>query len=534
MPGKNILIRTTFISFLILLVSLLVSPAQAKSILWGNLEPGPYGVGFKTIEKYDYSRTLRAGADYLGTPISGENARPILIGLWYPAVWPDDALELVYGEYVFPFPHDSTFYNFLAQLQQGEFGVLNYLAGGIAGADREALNIDMAAGRDIPHAEGRFPLLIYFPHARSGYYDNLIMCEYLASHGFVVVSTPSLAQALGNLPPDDAYLETQVQDKAFAMANIRDLDFVDMNKLAVFGAGLGASEAILLRMRNYDIKAVACLGGTRTPLDYAEMARRNHFFNLQRMNVPLLYVHHGEGIPADLSLIDSCIYAERYVAALSDTAHTSFSIYDAMVEIMQDTLGILTNISRPNYETGCRYLHEFFKACLNEDSSAMAFMTGASPNNDIDPGFASVQIMQAQDQPPTPDQFIAVIRNHGAQTAEEIYREFNNKQPGSIVLQEAVINILGYQALQTGNAQDAVILFRLNTEVYPNSSNVWDSYADGLAALGENDKVIECYKRVLEVLPTDTVTNAQLKETLRINAEQGLERLQNPQNENNQ
>ena len=88
------------------------------------------------------------------------------------------------------------------------------------------------------------------------------------------------------------------------------------------------------------------------------------------------------------------------------------------------------------------------------------------------------------------------------------------------------MNLIGYQLLQQGQAENAIVMFRINTETYPTSLNVWDSYSDGLQAVGEIEKAIDCYKKVLELLPNDTQTNAQLKETLRLNAEQGLERLQ--------
>ena len=54
------------------------SSALAGSFpLWGGLEPGRYGVGFRSLATYDYSRAWN---------FEGKNvARPIRIFLWYPA-----------------------------------------------------------------------------------------------------------------------------------------------------------------------------------------------------------------------------------------------------------------------------------------------------------------------------------------------------------------------------------------------------------------------------------------------------------------
>ena len=93
------------------------SNADGKTpAIWGDLEPGPYAVGFKTIEKYDYSRVSRPEHDYFGRPLDGERARPIQICIWYPAESTTELPPMVYGEYVFPYPENSRFFDFLSEV----------------------------------------------------------------------------------------------------------------------------------------------------------------------------------------------------------------------------------------------------------------------------------------------------------------------------------------------------------------------------------------------------------------------------------
>ena len=115
--------------------------------------------------------------------------------------------------------------------------------------------------------------------------------------------------------------------------------------------------------------------------------------------------------------------------------------------------------------------------------------------------------------------------------AVELYNKFEESDPGSITFPEATINFMGYQAMQQGQNDDAIALFKLNADTYPNSANVWDSYSDGLQAIGDNAGALECYKKVLEILPIDTLIGEGLKETLRTNAEAGIERLSGDSNE---
>jgi len=104
----------------LLILSALNTCAYATPRTWGQLQPGPYAVGFTTIERYDHSRAFAAKRDYFGNTIPGERARPMQVCIWYPAVPADDAVSVVYGEYAFAYPEDNNFMELLSQLHGRE------------------------------------------------------------------------------------------------------------------------------------------------------------------------------------------------------------------------------------------------------------------------------------------------------------------------------------------------------------------------------------------------------------------------------
>ena len=53
--------------------------------------------------------------------------------------------------------------------------------------------------------------------------------------------------------------------------------------------------------------------------------------------------------------------------------------------------------------------------------------------------------------------------------------------------------------LQNGKAKEAAMLFRLNTEAYPNSFNTYDSYGEVLLVLGDTTASIENYKKSVKL-----------------------------------
>jgi len=190
-----------------------------------------------------------------------------------------------------------------------------------------------------------------------------------------------------------------------------------------------------------------------------------------------------------------------------------------------DTLNVTKTISRPNYELAGLYLLNFFSAFLTDDTGSRSFIENAPS------GENSLEFKKGMDLPPTSDQFVGIIRSQGGVKAVELYNRFNDADPGCITFPEATINILGYQALQQGQNDDAMAIFKLNAETFPNSANVWDSYSDGLQAVGDSTEAIKCYQQVLEVLKIDSLIDSGLKETLKTNAEAGIERLSNENNE---
>ena len=78
-------------------------------------------------------------------------------------------------------------------------------------------------------------------------------------------------------------------------------------------------------------------------------------------------------------------------------------------------------------------------------------------------------------------------------------------------ISESAINELAYQLLQENKLQDALIFFKLNTDLYPESSNVYDGYGECLLAIGKEKEGIEAYKKSLDLNPNNSNAESVLK-----------------------
>lgn len=76
-------------------------------------------------------------------------------------------------------------------------------------------------------------------------------------------------------------------------------------------------------------------------------------------------------------------------------------------------------------------------------------------------------------------------------------------------LRENWINNFGYQLLNQGDKEDALKIFKLNTELYPKGYNTFDSYGECLLELGDKENAIIAFKKSLELNPKNE--NAKTK-----------------------
>jgi tetratricopeptide (TPR) repeat protein len=66
---------------------------------------------------------------------------------------------------------------------------------------------------------------------------------------------------------------------------------------------------------------------------------------------------------------------------------------------------------------------------------------------------------------------------------------------------EARVNGTGYRFLIAGKSERAVDVFALNTRVFPDAFNTWDSLGEAQMSLGEHEDAIRSYEKSLELNP---------------------------------
>ena len=209
--------------------------------LWGNLEHGSYPVGFQSSIAFDISREY-----------DGRNARPILLDVWYPASnttetslayarylrVPDVAVHPWFKDRLETFVRDVVCENLFhkkteAALNRDERAAFDKLLG-----TQTAAHLDAAAAR------GRFPVLLYHAGAGGSFEENSVLFEYLASHGYVVVSSAFQSPDPESIGNNVGGIERSGPDLDFIAQQTRQWSYADNAKLAAVGHSAGAQNML--------------------------------------------------------------------------------------------------------------------------------------------------------------------------------------------------------------------------------------------------------------------------------------------------
>ncbi|MCB0563756.1 MAG: tetratricopeptide repeat protein, partial [Phaeodactylibacter sp.] len=66
---------------------------------------------------------------------------------------------------------------------------------------------------------------------------------------------------------------------------------------------------------------------------------------------------------------------------------------------------------------------------------------------------------------------------------------------------EKEFNDTGYRLMNRDQLEPALLVFQLNTQLFPESANTWDSLAEAYWLNGQPDKAIEYYTKAIEMDP---------------------------------
>ncbi len=478
---------------LILVFSLMTAPgmASAQSNFARLNPPGPHPVGLRVVEQYDQSRGYLGDTNpFTGEATSGERARPIQTLIWYPAE-AESGRAITAAEYLRLGGTSDVFPVLAAERARLETAYSDARVGTLP-TDRAAAELaaPMLARRDAAPSSGRFPVIIYAPSFRAPAFENADLCEYLASHGYVVISSPSTGPSPEGMTADLEGVETQVGDIQYLIGYAHELPQADTDHLAVVGYSWGGLANVMAAAKDTRIGALVSLDGSVR--SFPDVIEQSRFLTPSRITVPMLYVaatpRHIEDLPADMnqdrSFLNKMKYADLYRVTLAPYIHSNFSVTLGQRFLPASGYG---NYDQDELSVANRWLEtyvlRFLDGYLKNDLGGRAFLDIPAAETGAPPHLFTVYRTRAQGFPPTRAAFAAELRRGGFEHASAVYQALQAREP-DFVLSDSDLNSWGYRLLAEGDVPWAVAIFRLNTELHADSWNAFDSLGEAYEEAG--------------------------------------------------
>ena len=369
-------------------------------------KPGPYPVGLKVVDQYDRSRNYSANGSSQSS--AGDEARPMQTLIWYPSLR-SPAKPMTIGDYV-RLAYTEIHFNAPDEKQNRWRSLL-----------KTSLDMPLWAVQDAPVSKERYPILIYAASDSSVSWENADLCEYLASHGYVVLASASMGVSTRDMTDDLDGINAQARDISFLITYANTLPDADVSEVAVVSWSWGGNSSLFAAARDPRIDALVSMDGSmRYHPGLMRMAGDVH---PEQMTIPLLFFtaedanfledldKYHDGRPADIvgpNVLNAWIHGDLLTVNMLGMAHPEFSsMFQRRESAQRFTENQVADYGRDDANTShawvALYTLNFLNAYLKHDASAKAFLERTPAENGVPKHFMGITIRPAQKVPPTKD-----------------------------------------------------------------------------------------------------------------------------------
>jgi tetratricopeptide (TPR) repeat protein len=468
----------------------------------GIAPPGPYAVGYRLIKHWDPSRATQPASDFEGRAFNGERATPMQVSIWYPATAGGSPVTI--GYYRALFEVRST----LAEPAEAE---VSNAGAALQAEARFQLGLDLpriqataiAAGetlarRDAPPADGRFPLIV---GGLEGAAPASGLAEYLASHGYVVLTSPSLPRtATEQVTQPQVALETQTRNLEVVYSIARELPFADARRIALIGYNFDGMAALAHQMRNMTASAVVSMDGWEAK-DSARILQASPYYDVTRVRVPYLLFAQANPPSSQLAfdsvIVDQLKYAERYAFVVKDMEHA---------ELLGDQR-IFPQLSRERrigYDFVYRTVRTFLDAFVRGDSTARASLNRNAVTRGYPAWLATTEVRRpALRAVPTADEVEAIAMSGDIAKLTSVYRAAVQDNPAIQLFNRRTLALFAFRFAQRGQRESAIALHQLGIEAFPRSAIAQNDLGNAYRDAGNMELAAQHWRRALEMVDQD-------------------------------
>ncbi len=482
---------------LIAMTMLPLGATYLESDIWGEATAGQYSVGYKHIETYDYSRTYPEQEQSIAY-------RPMQINLWYPA---DDTIKekMRFIDYQYISKFETNFAsseskeNFIKELKE------KYIKAGVSeeNFDKVFLRRSLAMENAKAISEA-FPVVIYSPGGNEIASENFLMCELLASYGFLVIASPSAGFSAREMEFDDIGLRTNINDIRYLYGYLNNLENAKSDEVLVIGFCLGAFSNVIFAQENLAVRGMIGLHNEYTNPQSLEEHHQPIRPDFAVRDLKYLEIDGPFLANRTSDFYNNLIYSKRHQIRFKDIPHNAFTSQYVLQAHCFSENQIRNRRGRDlAYELTLKLVLAFCNDCLKGKDDFHSAKDKILSNDNIPDDFILADKSDlGLELPPTKKEFMKLLVENIEEAKLKILQAKENGSDLSY-FKERDLNLLAYKNLQMGNKEIALNIFQLICEYFPQSWNAWDSLGEGYKLIGNTKKAIESYQKALDLKGDD-------------------------------
>jgi dienelactone hydrolase len=264
--------------------------------------------------------------------------------------------------------------------------------------------------RDAPTKEGRFPVVVYAPSLNAPATENIELCEFLASEGFVVIASPSMGATSRSMTVDIAGASAEAQDISFLIDFAVTLPDTDMSEVAVAGYSWGGMAALLAAARDKRVDALISLDSSFVT---------SGDIDPDQMTIPLLVFSRGEDTleysdsqrkdktqcDCAPNVLNEWTHGDLIHVQLLAISHIQFSsLYQRSERFRKEAMQFSPadyslEEGAVSYNWMARYILEFLNAYLKHKESATMFLKRTPGESGVPRHLMAFSLRQASSKP---------------------------------------------------------------------------------------------------------------------------------------
>lgn len=505
--------RSAFVRAVGVVALIALAPASLfaqEPLLWGSLKPGPHAVGYRTLYQLDHTR--RYDPEY--STDAKPAPRPILVCVWYPAK-ATAGKPMAYREYLDVPSDDPRIAPFAKRLAAHVREVVCEETMGKKPAELNAtqtaaferlLAAKTVAVKDaVAAADGPFPVVIHHPGLGGTHDDNAVLFEYLASHGYVVLSS-AYPMANANRMNLDWDLARSFRDLEFLARSAAGLPFADPDRLGVMGQSYGGQAAVAWAAEpSSAVRAVVTLdsGLENVSLDYPGIKKLKDHFEANRRNARAASLRFAsrENDPKFDHLHRYLKFAPGYGVVVDGLTHNDYLSQGAVRPALRpdEWPDAKAKAVRRGYDRVCEHTLQFLDMTLKGSARAKEFLERSVRGDGLDDAFRLV-FRPAAPAPPTARQLAPFVRKHGVEKAVELIRDYRDDiEVGGDGVGGAVQLLM-----DDGRMTDAVALITRSADIFPKSMAIRFRLGQVLALTDDKAGALAAYRTALDLVAGET------------------------------